>query len=149
MPEVLISKIKRSPTELKDQGTHIWTVSEDSPSIQKKSGRTHSPLPFPGMAQARSFLSREQLQCSICLEVFTNPASTPCGHSFCMACIGRYWDSNRVCQCPLCKETFTKRPYLHINCTLKDITEMFKVLPGRTGPGNPAQSAHSPGNLSL
>ncbi|KAG9345809.1 hypothetical protein JZ751_008954 [Albula glossodonta] len=136
--EVMISKIKRSPTEQKDQGTHMWTASEDSPSIQRKSG----------MAQARSFLSREQLQCSICLEVFTNPATTPCGHSFCMACIGRYWDSNRVCQCPLCKETFTKRPYLHINCTLKDITEMFKVLPGRTGPVDLAQSAHSPGNLS-
>ncbi|KAJ8392176.1 hypothetical protein AAFF_G00077440, partial [Aldrovandia affinis] len=85
------------------------------------------------MAQSRSFLCMQQFQCSICLDVFTNPASTPCGHSFCMTCIGRYWDESRVCQCPLCKETFSKRPYLHINHTLKDITEQFKGMVDQDG----------------
>lgn len=31
-------------------------------------------------------------------------------------------------QCPLCKESFRKRPELHINRTLKEITEQFKWL---------------------
>ncbi|XP_012995952.3 E3 ubiquitin-protein ligase TRIM39 isoform X2 [Esox lucius] len=77
---------------------------------------------------AHSFLSEEQFQCAICLEIFVNPASTPCGHSFCMACIGKYWDGAKLCQCPLCKETFKKRPDLQINRTLREITEQFKSM---------------------
>lgn len=83
------------------------------------------------------FLSEEQFSCSICLEVFTNPVSTPCGHSFCLSCITSYWDSRgKACICPLCKESFRKRPDLHINHTLKEITEQFKRM---------AESSGSPG----
>ncbi|XP_060887025.1 E3 ubiquitin-protein ligase TRIM21 [Labrus mixtus] len=82
-----------------------------------------------------SFLSDEQFQCSICLDVFVNPSSTPCGHSFCMACISRYWDGSKVCQCPLCKKTFQKRPDLQINRTLREITEQFKSMKGSGGTG--------------
>ncbi|XP_035531291.1 E3 ubiquitin-protein ligase TRIM7 [Morone saxatilis] len=80
-----------------------------------------------------SFLSDEQFQCSICLDVFTNPSSTPCGHSFCMGCISRYWDGSKVCQCPLCKKTFQKRPDLKINRTLREITEQFRSMRGGGG----------------
>lgn len=51
------------------------------------------------MSLCGSFLSDEQFQCSICLDVFTNPSSTPCGHSFCMSCISRHWDGSKVCEC--------------------------------------------------
>nr|XP_046176397.1 zinc finger protein RFP-like [Oncorhynchus gorbuscha] len=89
------------------------------------------------MPLSRSFLSEDQFQCSICLDIFINPASTPCGHSFCMACIGRHWDGAKLCQCPLCKETFKKRPDLQINRTLREITEQFKSMSGvsRLGSG--------------
>lgn len=82
------------------------------------------------MALAAAFLSEDQFTCSICLDVFNNPVSTPCGHSFCQACISSYWDGggNKVYQCPLCKESFRKRPELHINRTLKEITEQFKRM---------------------
>ncbi|TKS69401.1 E3 ubiquitin-protein ligase TRIM39 [Collichthys lucidus] len=87
------------------------------------------------MALATAFLSEDQFTCSICLEVFNNPVSTPCGHSFCQACISTYWDGGRgggegakSYQCPLCKESFRKRPELHINRTLKEITEQFKWM---------------------
>ncbi|XP_070711040.1 E3 ubiquitin-protein ligase TRIM39 [Pempheris klunzingeri] len=82
-----------------------------------------------------SFLSDKQFQCSICLDVFNNPSSTPCGHSFCMACISRYWDGSKVCQCPLCKKTFQKRPDLQINRTLREITEQFRSMTGAGGVG--------------
>ncbi|KAM9792254.1 E3 ubiquitin-protein ligase TRIM21-like [Neosynchiropus ocellatus] len=80
------------------------------------------------MALPTAFLSEDQFTCSICLDVFNNPVSTPCGHSFCQTCISSYWDAaggNKVYQCPLCKESFRKRPELHINRTLKEITEQF------------------------
>ncbi|XP_059184654.1 E3 ubiquitin-protein ligase TRIM39-like [Centropristis striata] len=77
-----------------------------------------------------SFLSDEQFLCSICLDVFTNPSTTPCGHSFCMACISKYWDGSKVCQCPLCKTTYQKRPNLQINRTLREITIEFRSMTG-------------------
>ncbi|XP_062244089.1 E3 ubiquitin-protein ligase TRIM7 [Platichthys flesus] len=82
-----------------------------------------------------AFLSEDQFTCSICLEVFNNPVSTPCGHSFCQACISFYWagvasvrGAAKIYQCPLCKESFRKRPELQINRTLKEITERFKEI---------------------
>ncbi|XP_029311276.1 E3 ubiquitin-protein ligase TRIM39 [Cottoperca gobio] len=85
------------------------------------------------MSLCGSFLSDEQFLCSICLDVFTNPSSTPCGHSFCMACICRYWDGSKVCLCPLCKKTFLKRPELQINRTLQEITNQFRSMTGGGG----------------
>ncbi|XP_056882805.1 E3 ubiquitin-protein ligase TRIM21 isoform X2 [Takifugu flavidus] len=79
-------------------------------------------------------LSDEQFQCSICLDLFTNPSSTPCGHSFCLGCISEYWSSAKVCRCPLCKKTFQKRPNLQINRTLREITEQFKAMRRGGGP---------------
>uniref|UniRef100_A0A8C7VQS8 Uncharacterized protein n=1 Tax=Oncorhynchus mykiss TaxID=8022 RepID=A0A8C7VQS8_ONCMY len=51
-----------------------------------------------------------QFLCSVCLDVFTEPVSIPCGHNFCKACISEYWNSTALCQCPLCKDTFNRRP---------------------------------------
>lgn len=80
-----------------------------------------------------ALLSEDQFSCSICLDIFNNPVSTPCGHSYCQACISFYWDTSKTTsraskmyQCPLCKESFNRRPELHINRTLKEITEHFK-----------------------
>ncbi|KAJ3615072.1 hypothetical protein NHX12_018640 [Muraenolepis orangiensis] len=83
------------------------------------------------MSSVATFLSEDQFTCSICLDMFTNPVSTPCGHSFCLTCISCYWDTmtgSKVCLCPICKESFRRRPELHINRTLKEITEQFKML---------------------
>nr|XP_055053490.1 E3 ubiquitin-protein ligase TRIM39 [Misgurnus anguillicaudatus] len=87
------------------------------------------------MPFSRSFLSEDHLLCSICLDVFNNPVSTPCGHSFCMACIDNYWDSSKHCQCPLCKQAFKRKPDLHINRTIREITEQFKQMTIKTGAG--------------
>uniref|UniRef100_A0AAR2KA50 RING-type domain-containing protein n=1 Tax=Pygocentrus nattereri TaxID=42514 RepID=A0AAR2KA50_PYGNA len=52
-----------------------------------------------------SLLSEDQFQCSICLNGFTDPVSTPCGHNFCRVCLKKCWDSSSRCQCPVCKNS--------------------------------------------
>ncbi|XP_060736523.1 E3 ubiquitin-protein ligase TRIM39-like isoform X1 [Tachysurus vachellii] len=76
--------------------------------------------------ESSSLLTEEQLQCSICLEVFTDPVTTPCGHNFCKSCITQCWDTSEHCHCPYCNEKFTIRPEHKINITLRDVADHFK-----------------------
>ncbi|KAM4615078.1 E3 ubiquitin-protein ligase TRIM39-like [Polymixia lowei] len=77
------------------------------------------------MASASSFLSEEQFQCSICLDVFTEPVSIQCGHTFCKTCITKYWDDSDLCQCPLCKKIFSERPDICVNVVLLEMAAQF------------------------
>uniref|UniRef100_A0A3B5PWI1 RING-type domain-containing protein n=1 Tax=Xiphophorus maculatus TaxID=8083 RepID=A0A3B5PWI1_XIPMA len=85
------------------------------------------PLRRVGMA-ATGNLSEEQVHCSICLDVFTNPVSIPCGHNFCQACILGYWKTSPLYQCPMCKKSFHKRPDISVNTVLREIAEQFKQI---------------------
>nr|XP_006630283.1 PREDICTED: E3 ubiquitin-protein ligase TRIM11-like [Lepisosteus oculatus] len=77
---------------------------------------------------AEALCSEQELTCSICLDIFTDPVSTPCGHNFCQLCIGGYWDTSEVdkCCCPLCKRSFPRRPELNINRIFAQIAETYK-----------------------
>uniref|UniRef100_A0A3B3RLE6 RING-type domain-containing protein n=1 Tax=Paramormyrops kingsleyae TaxID=1676925 RepID=A0A3B3RLE6_9TELE len=52
----------------------------------------------------------EELNCSICLSVFDNPVTTPCGHNFCQDCLDKTWqDNDQVAlgfSCPQCRTHF-------------------------------------------
>ncbi|XP_038831105.1 E3 ubiquitin-protein ligase TRIM21-like [Salvelinus namaycush] len=91
------------------------------------------------MASSSSFLSEDQFQCSICLDVFTEPVSIPCGHNFCKACISRYWNTTARCRCPLCKHIFYKRPELKTNTTLRNVADHFKRMSDRDRDLSPAK----------
>ncbi|KAK9540784.1 hypothetical protein VZT92_003212 [Zoarces viviparus] len=79
------------------------------------------------MAAATNYLSSEdQFLCSICLDVFTDPVSTPCGHNFCKNCITEHWNTSDRCQCPMCKEGFNTRPDLRINTFISEIVAQFR-----------------------
>ncbi|XP_060771242.1 E3 ubiquitin-protein ligase TRIM39-like [Neoarius graeffei] len=78
------------------------------------------------MASFSNVLYEDQLQCSICLDVFTDPISTPCGHNFCMICLRRFWDTSPHCQCPICKEDFPQRPELRVNTFISELASQFK-----------------------
>ncbi|KAI5610867.1 bloodthirsty-relatedprotein family, member 6 [Silurus asotus] len=70
--------------------------------------------------ESSSFITEEQLQCSVCDEVFTDPVTTPCGHNFCTNCITQSWEKKHSHYCPLCNEKFTERPELKLNTTLRE-----------------------------
>ncbi|XP_077356200.1 E3 ubiquitin-protein ligase TRIM39 [Festucalex cinctus] len=92
------------------------------------------PLRRAGMSSPGN-LSEEQVHCSICLDVFTNPVSIPCGHNFCQACILGYWKSSPLYQCPMCKKSFYKRPDLSVNTVLREIAEQFKEMRMKSAAG--------------
>ncbi|KAL7880817.1 hypothetical protein SRHO_G00030710 [Serrasalmus rhombeus] len=95
------------------------------------------------MASSSSLLSEDQLQCSICLDVFTDPVSTPCGHNFCRVCLKECWDSSSHCQCPVCKEEFSKRPELRVNTFISGLAAQFKKsvqVTSSRAPEKPAKS---------
>ncbi|XP_074555466.1 bloodthirsty-related gene family, member 12 [Halichoeres trimaculatus] len=101
-------------------------------------------------------LSEDQFSCSICLEVFVEPVSTPCGHSFCKACLQGYWNHSKKFLCPMCKKSYTKRPEMSVNRVLAEISSQFQGLMTAGGAegaggfgGSGASSKGSTMNLSL
>ncbi|KAK2832597.1 hypothetical protein Q7C36_016059, partial [Tachysurus vachellii] len=81
-----------------------------------------------------SFLSKDLLLCPICVDVLTDPVTTPCGHNLCKSCLTLCWDMNHHCRCPLCNKKFTKRPELKINTTLREVADRFKMKSGSDKP---------------
>ncbi|XP_059192104.1 E3 ubiquitin-protein ligase TRIM21-like [Centropristis striata] len=77
-------------------------------------------------AAASCLLTEDQFLCSICLDVFTDPVSTPCGHNFCKTCITEHWDKNVQCQCPNCKKVFYTRPELQVNTFISEMAAQFR-----------------------
>uniref|UniRef100_A0A8C5Q8R5 Uncharacterized protein n=1 Tax=Leptobrachium leishanense TaxID=445787 RepID=A0A8C5Q8R5_9ANUR len=57
---------------------------------------------------------RDELTCSICLSIYTDPVTLACGHRFCRICIGEVLDSQgmRRSSCPVCWEKFKIKPEL-------------------------------------
>uniref|UniRef100_A0A7N6BRJ4 B30.2/SPRY domain-containing protein n=1 Tax=Anabas testudineus TaxID=64144 RepID=A0A7N6BRJ4_ANATE len=56
--------------------------------------------------------------CSICLDVFTDPVSTPCGHNF--------WDLDDQQMCPVCNKVFKMKSELHVNTLFSEIQHVVK-----------------------
>ncbi|XP_015801792.3 E3 ubiquitin-protein ligase TRIM39 [Nothobranchius furzeri] len=87
-------------------------------------------------------LSEDQFTCSICLEIFVEPVSTPCGHSFCKACLQGYWNHSKKFQCPMCKKTYSRKPEMSVNRVLAEICTQFQGLMTAASPaGSPARGA--------
>ncbi|XP_041650649.1 E3 ubiquitin-protein ligase TRIM21-like [Cheilinus undulatus] len=78
------------------------------------------------MSAASCLLTKDQFFCSICLDVFTDPVSTPCGHNFCNSCITNHWDVNFPYRCPVCLQVFNSRPELKINTFIAEIVAQFR-----------------------
>ncbi|XP_029930623.1 E3 ubiquitin/ISG15 ligase TRIM25-like [Myripristis murdjan] len=81
------------------------------------------------MAQRGIQLDSAKFCCSICVDLLKDPVTIPCGHSYCMSCLKRYWDreeQREIPSCPQCRQTFTPRPVLGKNTMLAEIVEEMK-----------------------
>ncbi|XP_018429866.1 PREDICTED: E3 ubiquitin/ISG15 ligase TRIM25-like [Nanorana parkeri] len=71
---------------------------------------------------------RAELECSVCLDIYTDPVNLKCGHNFCRVCMDRVLDTQGGSGgffCPECREKFQERPALQRNITLRNIVENF------------------------
>ncbi|XP_040290483.1 E3 ubiquitin/ISG15 ligase TRIM25-like [Bufo bufo] len=71
---------------------------------------------------------RDELNCSICLSLYTDPVSLRCGHNFCRSCIVSVLDAQEaggVYACPDCRAEYPERPALEKNRKLSNIVEHF------------------------
>uniref|UniRef100_A0A8C5QN15 Uncharacterized protein n=1 Tax=Leptobrachium leishanense TaxID=445787 RepID=A0A8C5QN15_9ANUR len=72
---------------------------------------------------------RDELTCSICLNIYTDPVTLPCGHSFCRTCIGDVLDTQEgsgAYKCPECRAESQERPALVKNRKLRNIAENIR-----------------------
>ncbi|KAJ8366452.1 hypothetical protein AAFF_G00353710 [Aldrovandia affinis] len=102
-----------------------------------------------GMASRSEPLSEEQFRCSLCQEVFASPVSTPCGHTFCRACIQAHWASRGAWECPRCRRGFPSRPSLCENTFAREMADRLKRV-REPRPSTPAEEAGSdtPGGVA-
>ncbi|XP_072006650.1 E3 ubiquitin/ISG15 ligase TRIM25-like [Engystomops pustulosus] len=79
---------------------------------------------------------REELLCSICLSIYTDPITLRCGHNFCRDCIDQHLsteDDFGGYSCPQCREKTRKRPRLKKNTTLCNVAKRFRCNPSAQG----------------
>ncbi|KAM3612463.1 uncharacterized protein V6R79_008553 [Siganus canaliculatus] len=72
-------------------GDHKRSKSEGPDGLSSVAGDTVDPT---------------DLECSLCMRLFYEPVTTPCGHTFCLQCLERCLDHNP--KCPLCKEELSE-----------------------------------------
>uniref|UniRef100_A0A8C5MVU2 Uncharacterized protein n=1 Tax=Leptobrachium leishanense TaxID=445787 RepID=A0A8C5MVU2_9ANUR len=91
---------------------------------------------------------RDELTCSICLNIYTDPVTLPCGHSFCRTCIGDVLDTQEgsgVYKCPECRAESQERPALVNARKLRNIAENIRSThPEQEEAGIPCTYCDSP-----
>ena len=88
---------------------------------RKRSASFSQPRSAPeeAIAEQAATLTRTDLKCPICFDLFREVYSTQCGHSFCFQCISAALQRSQ--QCPVCKAAVQGRSALHPNCSLNDV----------------------------
>uniref|UniRef100_A0AAQ5Y2V4 E3 ubiquitin/ISG15 ligase TRIM25-like n=1 Tax=Amphiprion ocellaris TaxID=80972 RepID=A0AAQ5Y2V4_AMPOC len=74
--------------------------------------------------------SEESFTCPVCLDTLKDPATLPCGHSYCLACIKSHWDkgdSRGEYSCPQCRQVFSPRPSLSKSTLLVEAMEKLRT----------------------
>ncbi|XP_043954160.1 E3 ubiquitin-protein ligase TRIM41-like [Gambusia affinis] len=71
-------------------------------------------------------LPEEHFRCSLCLDLFTEPVTTPCGHNFCRTCLSQRWSDGDCHQCPKCNKRFPVKPEFSTNEVMEEMSVQLK-----------------------
>ncbi|XP_059535331.1 LON peptidase N-terminal domain and RING finger protein 3 isoform X3 [Myotis daubentonii] len=83
---------------------HFQVESKD-PDVPTKVCKPESPPDLgdlPAVSIPLPSFDATDLECALCMRLFYEPVTTPCGHTFCLKCLERCLDHNA--KCPLCKD---------------------------------------------
>ncbi|XP_008587353.1 PREDICTED: LON peptidase N-terminal domain and RING finger protein 3 isoform X2 [Galeopterus variegatus] len=78
---------------------------QEEMEIPNKASKQDHPAdqgPEPALSVPLASFDASDLECSLCMRLFYEPVTTPCGHTFCLKCLERCLDHNP--KCPLCKD---------------------------------------------
>ncbi|XP_051940135.1 LON peptidase N-terminal domain and ring finger 1, like [Hippocampus zosterae] len=70
----------------------------------------------------KDLIDINDLECSLCMRLFYEPVTTPCGHTFCKVCLERCLDYTP--HCPLCKESLKE----YLACRKYSVTSVLDML---------------------
>ncbi|KAM9510857.1 LON peptidase N-terminal domain and RING finger protein 1-like isoform 2-T3 [Salvelinus alpinus] len=79
--------------------------------------------------ESLSVLTVSDFECPLCIRLFYEPVTTPCGHTFCRTCLERSLDHNL--RCPLCKqplEELDERKQVH-ETEMAELSNLTKDIP--------------------
>ncbi|XP_053436277.1 LON peptidase N-terminal domain and RING finger protein 3 isoform X2 [Nycticebus coucang] len=87
-------KRKHGPTEPRED--------MEVPNKASKQGPPTDQEAKPVLSIPLGSFDASDLECALCMRLFYEPVTTPCGHTFCLKCLERCLDHNA--KCPLCKD---------------------------------------------
>ncbi|KAL6076085.1 hypothetical protein STEG23_029789 [Scotinomys teguina] len=94
---------------------------QDSPSEDCVLSLAYGDIP-------EELIDVSDFECSLCMRLFFEPVTTPCGHSFCKNCLERCLDHTPYC--PLCKESLKEYLADRRYCVTQLLEELIvKYLP--------------------
>ncbi|XP_040059438.2 zinc finger protein RFP [Gasterosteus aculeatus] len=80
-----------------------------------------------------------ELTCPICLQLFSEPASLPCGHIYCLACLQTMGEGLDQHSCPECQAEYQGTNALVKSLKMSSIIETYKANAGKVNStGNPS-----------
>ncbi|XP_077629323.1 LON peptidase N-terminal domain and RING finger protein 1 [Crocuta crocuta] len=106
-------------------------VDEDGRNKLKKQGETRNEVCTFSLTYGdipEELIDVSDFECSLCMRLFFEPVTTPCGHSFCKNCLERCLDHTPYC--PLCKESLKEYLADRRYCVTQLLEELIvKYLP--------------------
>ncbi|MGH0116621.1 UNVERIFIED_CONTAM: hypothetical protein FKN15_012216 [Acipenser sinensis] len=112
------------PVSEETQGQQIQEeMEQEAADTKDKAGGSSQQQDSP-----LNVLSTSDFECPLCIRLFFQPVTTPCGHTFCKNCLERSLDHNL--RCPLCKQNlhqFLKNRKYNRTFLLEEI--MSKLFP--------------------
>ncbi|XP_072502875.1 nuclear envelope pore membrane protein POM 121-like [Notamacropus eugenii] len=97
-----------------------------------------SPLGQQHIPMAELETLTDELTCSMCLRLFREPVTIPCGHNFCSPCLDEVWGGQSSSfYCSRCWQCFWEKPQLKKNTALCEVVKQVLQAQSLRDSGQP------------